>query len=108
MNIALFGASGTISRRIAQEALARGHMVTAIVHDPARLDVTHERLTVAAGDVRDPANVAHVAARHDVVVSAIGPARGEQAQNLVDKVNNALVLGAPRDHATTAYAHHAD
>ncbi len=34
MNIAVFGASGTIGRRIAQEALARGHSVTAIVRNP--------------------------------------------------------------------------
>jgi uncharacterized protein len=38
MKIALFGATGTIGRRIAQEALARGHELTAIVRDQARLD----------------------------------------------------------------------
>ena len=50
MKIAIFGATGTIGRRIAQGALARGHELTAIVRDPARLDISHERLTAVKGD----------------------------------------------------------
>jgi uncharacterized protein len=37
MKIAVFGASGTIGRRIAKEALSHGHMVTVIVRYPERL-----------------------------------------------------------------------
>ncbi|GJM76123.1 hypothetical protein HMSSN036_83390 [Paenibacillus macerans] len=37
MNIALFGATGTIGKRILGEALRRGHDVTAVVRDPSRL-----------------------------------------------------------------------
>ncbi|MDQ3565526.1 MAG: hypothetical protein M3436_15865 [Pseudomonadota bacterium] len=36
-----------IGRRIAEEALARGHRVTAIARDPAKLDLRHERLAAA-------------------------------------------------------------
>ncbi len=97
MKIALFGASGTIGRRIAQEALARGHTVTAIVREPARMDLTHERLNVAQGDVRDADSVARLVAGYDVVVSAVGPARGsgEPPQMLVEAAR-ALVAGLPR------------
>jgi uncharacterized protein YbjT (DUF2867 family) len=35
--IALFGANGTIGSRILREALDRGHRVTAVVRDPAKL-----------------------------------------------------------------------
>src|SRR5579883_137666 len=95
MKIALFGASGVIGRRIAQEALERGHTVTAIVRDPAGLDLSHERLTAAAADVRDPAAVARVAAGHDVVVSAIGPSGNEQPGVLVEAAR-ALLDGTSR------------
>ena len=46
-------------------ALDRGHMVTAMVRDPARLQLKHERLTTVISDVTDPTSVAAVAAKHD-------------------------------------------
>ncbi len=75
MRIAIFGASGWIGGTIAREALNRGHTVTAIVRDPARLQLTHERLTVATGDVTDPTKIASAAAGHDAVAAAIGGRR---------------------------------
>jgi len=75
MKIALFGAGGMIGRRIAEEALARGDRVTAIARDPAKLDLRHERLAAATGDVLDPASIAGAVAGHDAVISAIGPSQ---------------------------------
>jgi putative NADH-flavin reductase len=37
MRIAVFGAAGNTGSRIVAEALGRGHQVTAVVRDPARL-----------------------------------------------------------------------
>jgi putative NADH-flavin reductase len=37
MNIVIYGASGMIGQRITQEALNRGHKVTAIIREPSRL-----------------------------------------------------------------------
>lgn len=54
MHIALFGATGHIGHAILVEALARGHEVTAVVRDPARLDLRHDRLKVVTGDVTQP------------------------------------------------------
>ncbi len=73
MNIALFGATGTIGRRIAQEALSRGHRVTAISRKPEGFDLKHDLLQTAAGDARDTAAVAKLVAGHDAVVNAISP-----------------------------------
>jgi uncharacterized protein len=95
MRIALFGASGTIGRRIAQEALDRGHTVTAILRHPDGLDLRHEHLTAVAGDVTDPARVARAVAGHDVVVSAIAPSGDQQPQILVQAAH-ALIEGLPR------------
>lgn len=97
MKIALWGATGRFGSRIAQEALARGHQVTAIVRNPARLTFTHNNLKVVRGNVLDPHDVATKGAGHDVVISAVGPdmSSGEEriligaAQSLVDGVKRA-------------------
>ncbi|MBX0330292.1 SDR family oxidoreductase [Oscillochloris sp. ZM17-4] len=73
MRIVLFGATGGLGGLVLAEALDRGHAVTAVLREPARLAVRHARLAVVAGDVRDHAAVAGLIAGHDAVVSCIGP-----------------------------------
>ncbi|WP_030295627.1 NAD(P)-dependent oxidoreductase [Streptomyces katrae] len=73
--IALFGATGTIGALVLREALRRGHEVTAVVRDPAKL--ADPGAEVLRGDVLDPHSVAEAAAGRDVVVSAIGPGSGD-------------------------------
>ncbi|MFD3513688.1 NAD(P)-dependent oxidoreductase [Streptomyces sp. NPDC058657] len=99
--ITLFGATGTLGSRILREALDRGHQVTAVVRDPAKLDgQSHRNLTVRTGDVLDPAAVAEAARGQDVVVSAVGGGDGPghiatiapSAKSLVEGVRGA---GAP-------------
>ncbi|PYP23219.1 MAG: 3-beta hydroxysteroid dehydrogenase [Gemmatimonadetes bacterium] len=72
--IALFGAGGTIGRRIAAEALRRGHRVTAVVRDPTRFAKPADTLDVVKGDILDPASVAAAVRGQDAVISAVGPA----------------------------------
>ena len=72
MKIALFG-SGMIGQRVAQEALRRGHEVTAIVRDPARIQFRHPQLTLTEGNALNRESVTQVVAGYDVVVSAIKP-----------------------------------
>jgi uncharacterized protein len=92
MKIALFGASGTIGRRILAEALSRGHEVTAIVRDPSRLAEQAPRLRKQAGDILDPAGVATAVAGHDAVVSAFGPGGGG-SDDLVVEAARSLIAG---------------
>ena len=73
MKLVIFGASGKTGREAVRQALDAGHEVTAFVRDPGRLDVSHERLRVAKGDVRDSAAVAASIAGQEAVVSALGP-----------------------------------
>ncbi|MEV0263095.1 NAD(P)H-binding protein [Streptomyces sp. NPDC050617] len=91
--IALFGANGTIGSRVLREALDRGHQVTAVVRDPAKITETHERLTVTTGDVLDPASVAAVAAGQDVVISAVGGGDGPGHLATIEPAARALVGG---------------
>lgn len=76
MKIALIGATGVIGRRIAQEALARGHEVRAVVRDPAKLDIKNAKLSSVKGDALDVESLAKAAAGSDAVVSAYGPGQG--------------------------------
>ncbi|MGW4804361.1 NAD(P)-dependent oxidoreductase [Kitasatospora sp. NPDC004272] len=91
--ITLYGATGTIGSRVLDEALRRGHTVTAVVRDPAKLPVAHPALTVVTGDVLDPASVADSAKGADVVVSAVGGGDGPGHQALIAPSFESLVAG---------------
>ena len=73
MNIVIFGATGGTGRHLVDQALAAGHHVAALVRTLASLPLTHGRLRVVQGDVRDPDQVGGTIAGHDAVVSALGP-----------------------------------
>jgi putative NADH-flavin reductase len=88
--IAVIGAKGTIGSRIVNEAVARGHQVTAVVRDPAGYDAP-EGVAVVAGDVLDPAAVAKAAGGQDVVVSAVGGGDGPGHSALIEPAARSLV-----------------
>jgi putative NADH-flavin reductase len=77
VKVAIFGGTGEIGRQILEDALARGHMVTASARDSSALDdlAGHDNLTVVEGDVTDPDTVADQVAGHDAVISAVGGLR---------------------------------
>ncbi len=95
MKIALYGATGTIGTRIAQEALSRGHEVTAVLRDPARLALDHPRLRKVKGEVTDPAGIASTVRGLDAVISAIGP-RTPGEVGVLESALRALVDGLKR------------
>jgi putative NADH-flavin reductase len=72
MKLAVFGATGPTGLEIVKQALERGHEVTALARDPARLSLQHERLSAIKGDVFDPATLERVISGKDAVLSALG------------------------------------
>ena len=66
------GATGGTGRQIVAQALERGHEVTALARDPARLRINHPRLTVVQGDVLDAAAVDRAVQGQEAVLSALG------------------------------------
>jgi len=72
MQIALYGATGKSGSRILTELLTRGHQVTAVVRDPAKLAV-RPGLTVVQGDVSSADGIALKIKGVDAVISAYGP-----------------------------------
>ncbi|MEU9799893.1 NAD(P)H-binding protein [Streptomyces sp. NPDC051000] len=82
MRLTVFGATGGVGREVVRQALGAGHEVTAVVRDPARLDVpAHERLQVAVvRDLTDEEALLPFLTGRDAVVSALGSANNKQAR----------------------------
>ncbi len=95
MKIVLFGATGNVGRRVAAEALRRGHEVVGVVRDPAAVESPDPRVTLVRGDATNGESVADIVEGADAVVSAISPRpnpRGLPAPRLADNAR-ALIDG---------------
>jgi putative NADH-flavin reductase len=74
MKLTIFGASGATGTCLVSQALDAGHVVTAVVRDPARLTVPAQaRLQVITADVMDPASLGPTVADADAVITAVAP-----------------------------------
>jgi putative NADH-flavin reductase len=71
LNILVFGASGKIGTHVVDEALRRGHRVTAVSRDPSRIVQQHENLSVVAGDLLDSQSVELLVEDRDVVIISV-------------------------------------
>ncbi|ADB29598.1 conserved hypothetical protein [Kribbella flavida DSM 17836] len=67
--VLVFGAGGRAGRAAVEEAVRRGHQVTAAVRTPGKY--ADLPATVVAADVTDAAAVERLAADHDAVVAAV-------------------------------------
>ncbi len=102
MHIVLYGATGQAGSRILTELLSRGHQVTAITRNPAKLK-PQPNLTVKQGDVDSAAAIAADIQGADAVVSAYAPPFSDTDQlvavtgNFIEAVRQAGTAGkAPR------------
>ncbi len=69
--ILVLGASQGTGALCVRTALAAGHTVTAFARTPAKLDLTHERLTKVAGDFHNEASVRAAVPGHDAVIICV-------------------------------------
>jgi len=99
MSIALLGGGGNIGREILAEALARGHEVTALLRDPARL-APRERLKTVLANAYDEDQLVRAIEGHDVFISSFSPDRGGRPQEevavLVERAHEAIIGAARR------------
>ncbi len=75
MKLFVIGATGRTGREIVQQALERGHQVTAFVRSPESITLKNERLTVLNGNAMDENQLFDAMQNHDAVLSALGPRR---------------------------------
>ena len=73
MKLFVMGATGGTGREIVQQALERGHHVTAFVRSPETVSSTDERFTVIKGNAIDENQLSEAMQNHDAVLSALGP-----------------------------------
>jgi putative NADH-flavin reductase len=84
MKIAVFGAGGRIGSRVVQEALNRGHDVTAVVRHPENYTIIHDHLKVAKGDLFNAQDVETGAFDQDAVVCAYNNTNGAPASTIAE------------------------
>jgi putative NADH-flavin reductase len=72
MNIVIFGASGRTGLHLIVQALALGHIVTAIIRRPERFRISFDRLRVMPGDALNEGSFGEALVGQDAVVSALG------------------------------------
>lgn len=70
MKVAIIGASGFIGSAILNEALSRGHDITAIVRNPEKVTVSNPRLNVKKGDVIKEEELVSLLKGNEAVISA--------------------------------------
>ncbi|MBX9402182.1 NAD(P)-dependent oxidoreductase [Lysobacter sp. BMK333-48F3] len=72
MNLVLIGATGYVGRALLEEALQRGHQVTAVARDPSALPARDGlRLRPGAIDGGDPARAAELVRGADAVIASL-------------------------------------
>ncbi|SDH42937.1 NAD(P)-dependent oxidoreductase [Mucilaginibacter gossypii] len=74
--LVIVGANGGIGRQCVEQALQAGHLVTAILRNPAKLAIEHPNLKKVSGDVMQPGAFENNFENQDAVISAIGVAGG--------------------------------
>jgi hypothetical protein len=97
LKILVYGASGKLGTHVIDEALQRGHRVTAVSRDPSGITRTDPHLSVVRGNILDPESVASLVAGQDVVIISvrgiIGKSKNPQdtvARSGIEKVVDAL------------------
>ena len=91
MKIIVFGASRGVGRSVVDQALARGHEVTAFARDPSSMDRFDDRLKGVAGDATDPTDVADAIPGHDAVFVTLGADNRRGATTLYSKAAENIV-----------------
>jgi putative NADH-flavin reductase len=78
MHITIFGATGKTGKFVVREALRRGHVVTAFVRTPSKLEDLDNKVKVIQGDVEEYAKVQSAIQGADAVISTLGHVKGSK------------------------------
>ena len=104
LKIIVYGSTGRVGSRVVNEALNRGHEVTAVSRDPARITQQHDSLTAAKGDVIDSESIVGLVAHQDVIVVSVrGNVGGSKdPEKTVQRVAAEVLVGVLRGMGTSA------
>ncbi|GAA4396794.1 NAD(P)H-binding protein [Nibrella viscosa] len=86
--IAILGGSGKAGRPLVTETLAAGYRVRLLLRQPQAFNLTHERLDVIQGDVRDPDSLFSLLQGSTALLSTLGHTRGEVTPTIAIATSN--------------------
>lgn len=84
MKIAIVGATGFIGSKLRDEAVNRGHIVTAVTRSPEKLP-KNDRVIPAPADVNDTPALTRYFRGQDAVIHSYAPGRGISAEESKEK-----------------------
>ena len=91
MKLVIFGATGGTGRALVEQALDRGHTVTAFVRKASRMRIKHELLRLTVGNVLDYGAVEAAVFGQDAVLSALGHKRWVIKSSILSKGTRNIV-----------------
>lgn len=94
MKITVLGAAGNVGRRIVNEALSRGHEVTAVVRSSERIKELPAGTNAQIGNATDIDDVVRLSAGQDLVINATRSPTSDIAE--VTKVTATIMEGLTR------------
>lgn len=83
MKLFVIGATGRTGMEIVQQALARGHSVTAFVRSPESITLKDGQLVIQKGNPTDEDQLFAVLENHEAVLSALGPREPFRSSSLL-------------------------
>ena len=99
LKIIVYGSTGRVGSRIVNEALNRGHEVTAVSRDPARIKQQNDRLSAVKGDILEAESIARLVADQDVIVVSVrGSVDGSKdPEKTIQRVAAEILVGVLRN-----------
>ena len=73
MKLFILGATGGTGRHLIQQALSRGHQITALVRSPQKITRRDPKLTILTGNPLNASELRAALHGHEAVISALGP-----------------------------------
>ena len=91
MKVLILGSTGRTGQELVKQAIDQGHEVTAFVRDPTKMNLSHEKLTIAEGNILDKAQLLRAIEGKDAVLSALGSGKSLKSNDLVTNAVNLLL-----------------
>ncbi len=104
VKILVYGATGNIGSLVVDEALNRGHVVTAVSRDPAQIKQSHQNLSAVKGDLLDTASIAGLVVDQDVVIISVRGIIGKpkSPESAIQRIAVEKVVNVLRDLGDSA------
>ncbi len=99
LRILVYGATGKVGTHVVDEALERGHVVTAVSRDPSRIQQQHDNLSAMAGDLLDSISIANLVIDQDVIIVSVRGIVGKPKipENAIQRIAVENVVNILRD-----------